>query len=295
MRLPPTRPSRTAIDRGPSWSEKPSRLANSKADPARPAVRIQEIADLRDTGTSAIAPRASIRALKNSLVRPRCALRLVSTEPHRHPLLRMSGTLSRRQTRQRHPARAVPCRRGDLDPESPVGGRARDPECRPWDQSLGGDARLVGAEIECTGAGHRSAVCGRVLRRRAPAELWRHGRVVFRLGARRDEIIREMLRAGARVHMQLDTESLLQWEIALIGEQADVVVVLADGAEGETFRAPAQIGLAKGDLARAWLERRQQRRRLRPIDQRGVRGIDLGSREWAWPLRGCGGRHTGRM
>ena len=88
---------------------------------------------------------------------------------------------------------------------------------------------------------------------RAQAELRRHGWVIFHLGLRRNEVISEMARPRAGIDAELDPERLAQREAAVISEEPDVVIILADGAERQACIAPAQIGFAERDFCLKFL------------------------------------------
>src|SRR5260370_28512694 len=98
------------------------------------------------------------------------------------------------------------------------------------------------------------------------------------LGARRDEIEGEAAWAAAGIDVELELIGLAEREGAIIGQQVEIVIVLADGGECEPLLAPRQIGFAERHLARRRLQGRQERSRLRPVDERGMRRIDHGVR-----------------
>src|SRR5260370_40932808 len=98
------------------------------------------------------------------------------------------------------------------------------------------------------------------------------------LGARRDEIEGEAAWAAAGIDVELEPIGLAEREGAVIGEQIEIVIILPDGGECEPLLAPRQIGFAERHLARRRLQGWQERSRLRPVDERGMRRIDHGVR-----------------
>src|SRR5579885_1474234 len=88
-----------------------------------------------------------------------------------------------------------------------------------------------------------------VLRRRSDAEQRLHRRIVASLTLGRYEVEREAPSSCAGVDVELDTVRLAQRKSAAIGEQADVVIVLADGRERDAARVPRQIDLAERHVA----------------------------------------------
>ena len=132
----------------------------------------------------------------------------------------------------------------------PRRGRAGEAERRPRQQRLGDDARLVGAEIERLRARRPAAQRSPRCSPAAPAQSCdAHRRLSLASARRRDEIEREAPRPGAGIDVELEAIGLAQRERAVIGEEIGVVIILADGGEGEAVLAPGEIGLAERDLA----------------------------------------------
>ena len=161
-----------------------------------------------------------------------------------------------------------------LAAESRAGLRRRDTEVRPWQQQLGGDARLVGAEIYRFGSEHRFAV----IRDRgfggAGAQHRRHRRMVVQFGARRNEEQREAARAGAEIHSEFQAIGVAEREAPGVGEQLDVEIILPDRPKRQAAFAPRQVDFAEIDRARRGLERQQEALGFRPVRQRIVVHVD---------------------
>src|ERR1700691_1350133 len=122
--------------------------------------------------TSALSPTTDIgwRRLYESRFSYLLSRRRFAAERRGGPGARIGRALLRRLARERHPARAKPAARRDLELDAPRIGRAGEAEGLPGNQGLGYDARLVGAEIERLRARHRRTGGAVMLRRRAFAQ-----------------------------------------------------------------------------------------------------------------------------
>ena len=160
----------------------------------------------------------------------------------------LSGWLNRRAgraARQRHPPVAMPGGDGDFGAQLGARRRRQNAERRPGYHHLGGDARLVGAEIDGFGAGDFGAA-GRDRQLCGPrAEPGGHLRMIVQLGAGRDEEQREAPRAGSEIDAELDPVRVGERKGAVIGKQVDVEIILADRRQSETAAAPGQVGFAE--------------------------------------------------
>src|SRR6516165_12445466 len=127
---------------------------------------------------------------------------------------------------------------GNLNLEAPLWWWTRQSERAPGNEHLADDARLVGAEVERLGVRHLGAACRLMLHGGAGAEPRHHRRMIPRLGARRDEVEGEALRAGTGIGVELEAVCLGEREVAGKRQEIEIVIVLADGGEREAALAP---------------------------------------------------------
>ena len=116
--------------------------------------------------------------------------------------------------------------------------RRGDAERRPRQQQLGGDARLVGAEINRLGAFDRLATLGDRHGRRAGAELCRHGLVIEAVAAAGDEEQRRPLDAAVELGPDFDAVGFAERERALVGQEIEVEIILPDRRQRQAALVP---------------------------------------------------------
>src|SRR5439155_17277074 len=99
------------------------------------------------------------------------------------------------------------------------------------------------------------------------------------LGAWRDEEQRCLPGPSPGIDPELQPVRLAERKGAIVSQQIDVEIILADCRQREALVAPRQIDLAEIDRARRWGQRRQEARRLWPVSKSAVLDRDRGVRQ----------------